>query len=68
MASLLILRLIAGSSGTQRSTRLRRIAAASTMAGSLFTRQGWVQAGLSSAENPSGPLELPPQRTLAHRT
>ncbi len=44
MASLLILRLIAGSSGTQRSTRLRRIAAASTMAGSLFTRQGWVQA------------------------
>jgi hypothetical protein len=38
------------------------------MAGSLFTRQGWVQAGLSSAENPSVPLELPPQRTLAHRT
>jgi hypothetical protein len=34
MASLLILRLIAGSSGTQRSTRLRRIAAASTMGAS----------------------------------
>jgi hypothetical protein len=55
----LVLRLIAGSSGSERSIRLRRIAAASTVAGSLLTRQAWVQAGRASAENPSVPLALP---------
>jgi polysulfide reductase-like protein len=61
----LILRLIAGSRATQRSTRLRRIAAGCMVAGSLLTRQGWVQAGRASAENPAIPLELPgrPQLT-----
>jgi hypothetical protein len=55
----LILRLVAGSSDTERSRRLRRLAAASTVAGSFLTREAWVQAGRASAENPSVPLELP---------
>lgn len=55
----LVLRLIAGSSGSERSIRLRRIAAASTVAGSLLTRQAWVQAGRASADDPSVPLGLP---------
>jgi len=64
----LILRLVAGSSGTERSIRLRRLAAASAVAGSLLTRQAWVQAGRASAENPSVPLELrasPPRPALS---
>lgn len=55
----LVLRLMAGTSGSEYSIRLRRIAAASTLAGSLLTRQAWVQAGRASAENPSVPLALP---------
>lgn len=61
----LVLRLIAGSSGIRRSIRLRRMAAASMVAGSLLTRQGWVQAGRASAENPSAPLELPARPPLS---
>jgi len=64
----LVLRLMAGSSGSERSVRLRRIAAASTVAGSLLTRQGWVAAGRASAENPSVPLELPARTALAQTT
>lgn len=48
----LVPRLIAESSRTERSIRLKRIAAASMVAGSLLTRQGWVQAGRASARNP----------------
>ena len=55
----LVLRLLAGTLGREHSIRLRRIAAASTLAGSLLTRQAWVQAGRASAENPSVPLALP---------
>jgi Polysulphide reductase, NrfD len=64
----LILRLMAGSSGSQRSIRLRRIAAASTVAGSLLTRQGWVAAGRASAKNPSVPLEPPARSVLPQGT
>jgi formate-dependent nitrite reductase membrane component NrfD len=55
----LILRLMAGSSTTERSIRLRRVAAASMVAGSLLTRQAWVQAGRVSAKDPTVPLALP---------
>jgi hypothetical protein len=64
----LVLRLIAGASGSRRSVQLRRIAAASMVAGSLLTRQGWVQAGRVSASNPSVPLELPAAQSLAKTT
>jgi len=57
----LVLRLIASSSATERSIRLRRIAAASMVAGSLLTRQAWVQAGRASTKNPAVTLELPSQ-------
>ena len=63
----LVLRLVAVSSGTSRSIRLRRMAAASMIAGSLLTRQGWIQAGRASAENPAVPLELPESRMIAKR-
>jgi len=61
----LVLRLMAGSSATARSIRLRRIVAASTAAGSLLTRQAWVQAGRASADNPDVALELPMRPTLS---
>src|SRR5579885_752186 len=64
----LVLRLIAGSSGTRRSIQLRRVAAASMVAGSFLTRQGWVQAGRASASDPSIPLELPATRSLTTNT
>lgn len=64
----LVLRLMAGNSGTRRSIRMRQVAAASMIAGSLLTRQGWVQAGGASAENPSVPLELPDSAGMAKRT
>lgn len=61
----LILRIIAGSSGRPRSIRLRRVAAASMIAGSLLTRQAWIEAGHSSAQNPSIPLELLESQVVA---
>lgn len=61
----LLLRLIAVRRGKERSVQLRRIAAASTVAGSFLTRQAWVQAGRASAKDSSVPLELPP---AAHRS
>jgi formate-dependent nitrite reductase membrane component NrfD len=60
----LVLRMIAGSSGTERSIRLRRIAAASMVTGSLLTRHAWVQAGRASAKDPMVALELPAHRAL----
>ncbi|HTV55844.1 MAG TPA: hypothetical protein VMI06_13150, partial [Terriglobia bacterium] len=53
----LVLRLVAGSSGTPRSSRLRRVAAFSTVLGSLLTRYAWVRAGRASARNPALPLQ-----------
>jgi hypothetical protein len=55
----LALRLLAGSSGTRRSTRLRRLASLSTIAGSILTRYAWVHAGRASSRNPAVPLQLP---------
>ena len=55
----LLLRMLAGSSGTTRSRSLRRTAAFATLAGSLLTRFAWMQAGHASARNFRLPLELP---------
>ncbi len=55
----LALRLIAGSSGSDRSIQLRRIAALSGITGSLLTRYGWMQAGKASAQDWRLPLEIP---------
>ena len=40
---------------------LRRMAASSSLAGSLLTRLGWIQAGRASANDHRLPLELPEQ-------
>jgi Polysulphide reductase, NrfD len=53
------LRLIAAFSGKGRSRSVRRIAAMSSIAGSLITRIAWVEAGHASAKNYRLPLEIP---------
>ncbi|MFB3916380.1 MAG: NrfD/PsrC family molybdoenzyme membrane anchor subunit [Terriglobales bacterium] len=60
----LVLRLIAGSSGSERSRMLRRWAAVSGIAGSLLTRYGWVRAGHASARDWRLPLEIPAKKTV----
>ena len=52
----LALRLLAGSSRSERSVRLRKTAAISSIAGSLITRAAWIAAGKASAKDPQ--LEL----------
>lgn len=52
----LALRLLAGGRTTRRAMRLRRAAAASTVAGSVLTRLAWVHAGHASARDPSAVL------------
>lgn len=54
----LALRLAAAMAGERRSKQLIRVAAASTIAGSFFTRLGWIQAGHASARDYRLPLEL----------
>jgi hypothetical protein len=54
----LALRIAAEFSGTKRSRDLRRVAAASSLAGSLCTRVGWIKAGRESAKDWRLPLEL----------
>ena len=58
----LALRLAATLSGEKRSKQFIRIAAASTMAGSFFTRVGWIRAGHASARDYRLPLEIGAQQ------
>ena len=54
----LALRLSARLSNPSRSRRIRRWAAWSSIAGSLLTRYGWLQAGRASARDWRLPLEI----------
>jgi hypothetical protein len=54
----LALRILAAFTGDSRSRQLRRVAAASTLAGSFCTRLGWVRAGHASAKDYRLPLQL----------
>lgn len=54
----LVLRVLALGSNRRRSARLRRVAAVSTVAGSILTRFAWTQAGRVSANDPTVPLKL----------
>jgi hypothetical protein len=54
----LALRIASAFAGTQRSRRLRKIAAASSVAGSMLTRIAWIHAGHVSARNWRLPLEI----------
>ncbi len=60
----LALRLLAASSGERRSRTLRRWAAVCGIAGSLFTRYGWVYAGRSSARDWRLPLDIPAESPI----
>ncbi len=55
----LVLRLASIMTGSRHSKKLRRMAAASAIAGSLLTRIGWVHAGHVSARDWRAPLEIP---------
>lgn len=54
----LALRIAAAFSGPRRSRQLRKIAAASSVAGSMLTRIAWIHAGHVSARNWRLPLEI----------
>jgi formate-dependent nitrite reductase membrane component NrfD len=60
----LVLRLISLGANEERSKKLRKTAAVSSVAGSLVTRFAWMQAGKASAEDPRIPLELSAQMDL----
>jgi formate-dependent nitrite reductase membrane component NrfD len=57
----LALRLLSLTSSSQssRAVKLRRVAAISSIAGSLITRWAWVYAGRASSKDPKVPLQLP---------
>ena len=52
------LRLAAALSGRSNGRNLRRLAALSGIAGSLFTRYGWVMAGAASVKQTAGNLDV----------
>jgi Polysulphide reductase, NrfD len=52
------LRIASAFSGRSRSRSLRRLAAMSSIAGSLITRIAWIEAGHASARNWREPLEI----------
>lgn len=56
----LVLRLLSLGAGDETSRKLRKVAAASSVAGSLVTRFAWTEAGKASAADPAVPLQLPP--------
>ena len=58
----LALRVAAAFAEKRRSCQLRRIAAASSIAGSMLTRIAWVQAGHVSAKDWRTPLQVPPAK------
>ncbi len=58
-----LLRLAAHLTRRKTSTKLRRVAAVCSIAGSILTREGWVSAGKSSTRDHRLPLELPPAKT-----
>jgi len=52
------LRIAAALSGKNKARQLRRFAALSGIAGSLFTRYGWVMAGAASVKQTTGDLDI----------
>jgi|1185.fasta_scaffold46693_2 formate-dependent nitrite reductase membrane component NrfD len=56
----LALRLAAAFTNDKRSKQLVRAASAATLAGSLFTRIGWIRAGHASARDYRVPLQIAP--------
>ena len=54
----LALRVVAAFSGRRRARKLRKIAAASSVAGSMLTRIAWIHAGHVSARDYTLPLEI----------
>jgi hypothetical protein len=58
------LRIASFFTGARKSQQLRKLAALSSVVGSLATRIGWVQAGHVSARNWREPLEISPAPKL----
>jgi hypothetical protein len=64
----LALRLLAMTGPRDRSRKLRRAAAISSVAGSMVTRWAWVEAGKASARDPRAVLLAKPERELAGKS
>jgi len=63
----LALRLLSLGAGKERSVKLRRIAAASSVAGSMVTRFAWTSAGASSAKDTPTLLEIQSEKLLEEK-
>jgi hypothetical protein len=59
----LVVRLAAAFAGEKRSRQLVRVASAATIAGSFFTRLGWIRAGHASAKDYRLPLQIGSEQT-----
>jgi len=64
----LVLRLAAALASEKRSKQLVRAASAATVAGSFFTRLGWIRAGHASAKDYRLPLQIESEQPLALAT
>lgn len=63
----LALRLLSLGAGKERSVKLRRIAAASSVAGSMVTRFAWTSAGSASAKDTPTLLEIQSEKLLEEK-
>ena len=63
----LALRLLSLGASRPNSRKLRRAAAASTIAGSMITRQAWIKVGKVSAQDSKVALNLPEKADTARR-
>ena len=64
----LVLRLAAALANEKRSKQLVRAASAATIAGSFFTRLGWIRAGHASAKDYRLPLQIESEQRPALAT
>lgn len=63
----LVLRLLSLGAGKERSRKLRKIAAASSVAGSMVTRFAWTSAGVASAKDTPALLDIQSGKLLEEK-
>ncbi len=63
----LVLRLLSLGAGKERSRKLRKIAAASSVAGSMATRFAWTRAGVASAKDTPALLDIQSGKLLEEK-
>lgn len=63
----LVLRLLSLGAGKERSRKLRKIAAASSVAGSMATRFAWTRAGVASVKDTPALLDIQSGKLLEEK-